>query len=500
MSSGNVLSISPHHLRIEYIRITLNFKSGIKIQFCAFFHSLIATWHWKAFATLLYNQEDQGFDGSPEQTKTTTRLMNLRLSVISYQNQRTSMPMGKVFGVDGGTIGRSADNDWVLPDPERFISGKHAEITLQNGQYCLTDISTNGIYLNHQPQPMGTGNSSPLADGDRIIIGDYEIEVMLEHSQQPAAIPPKADNDFFDSPPNPDMGGFGIPDLEDSPADITGPATNSLIMPPEEPLGGSEPDHVPAGNEFFQPPNSIPDDWDILGEETEDLDFPPSQLTVPTPEAVPVPPAVTQTPTSASDLVSLNKLLDGAGIKPIDVTDQDAGEILHIIGSLMQQMVGGLMDVLRARAEIKSEFRMQLTTIRPVENNPLKFSVSVEDALHHLLAPSNGAYLPPIEAVHQAVEDIQAHQMAVMAGMQAALSSMLQRFEPSALEDYFVRKGGRSLLESKKAWYWEQYAEKHKEILTEAEDNFQDLFGEEFARAYESQAAKLARARSNKKQ
>jgi predicted component of type VI protein secretion system len=79
--------------------------------------------------------------------------------------------------------------------------------------------------------------------------------------------------------------------------------------------------------------------------------------------------------------------------------------------------------------------------------------------------------------------------------MQAALSAMLQRFEPKALEKYFEQKGGRSMLESKKSWYWEQYAEKHKELLAEAEDNFQDLFGEEFARAYEEQTAKLAKMR-----
>lgn len=431
--------------------------------------------------------------------------MKLRLNVITYRNQPTSMPMGSIFGMDGGTIGRAAGNDWVLPDPERFISGKHAKITLQNGQFYLTDTSTNGIYINAHPQPMGNGNSSSLSNGDRILIGDYEIEVVLENDQKDAGALADLEEDFF----NPTAPGAATPvtdntyDIpgpdESNGGEITGPTTNSYFDSPDVSHNGSEPDHVAAENQFFQPPQSIPEDWDLQEEHLDDAsDFASSQLTTPIPEPAPVTltaPIPKPQTTQGNDLDSLNKLLDGAGIQPMDMPSQEAAELLRTMGSLMREMIGGVMEVLRARADIKSEFRMQLTTIRPVENNPLKFSVGVEDAMKHLLGSSNGAYLPPLESVRQAIEDIQAHQMAVMAGMQAALSAMLQRFEPGALEEYFAHKGGRSILESKKAWYWEQYADKHKELLMEAEDNFQDFFGEEFARAYEIQITKLAQAR-----
>ncbi len=427
--------------------------------------------------------------------------MKLRLNVITYRNQPTSMPMGTEFGMDGGTIGRAAENDWVLPDPERFISGKHAKISLQNGQFYLTDTSTNGIYFNAQPQPMGNGNSTPLSNGDRILIGDYEIEVILENNQTDSETLPDSEEDFFNplspTPSIPDA----FPGIDNTyELDNTGPVASPYPTSSDTASESfSASDHVASENQFFQPPQSIPEDWDLLEDDPDDAsDIASSQLTAPLPEPLPAADATPvpspQTPAD-SDLGSLNKLLDGAGIQPLDLPPQEAAEVLRIIGSLMRELIGGVMEVLRARADIKSEFRMQLTTIRPVENNPLKFSVGVEDALNHLLGPSNDAYLPPLESVHQAIEDIEAHQLAVMAGMQAALSSMLQRFEPGALEEYFARKGGRSLLESKKAWYWEQYADKHKEILMEAEDNFQDLFGEEFARAYELQISKLAQAR-----
>ncbi|MBL3526508.1 MAG: type VI secretion system-associated FHA domain protein TagH [gamma proteobacterium endosymbiont of Lamellibrachia anaximandri] len=433
--------------------------------------------------------------------------MKLCLNVTTYRNQPPVTPLSAVFDEQGGTLGRSAGNLFVLPDPERFISGKHAAIVFRDGSFFITDTSTNGIYVGGSEQPLGRSNSAPLGNGDHLQIGDYEIEIVLE-GDAGAAVPAfGVDNPFAAPPPPPTAASpavdafFPESEADEERVDTT-PTTNSLFSVPPEPVAspitGSERDDVPVENEFFQPPQAIPEDWDSLTE---------APLSAPPPAAEPAPephpePLPSTKPTAApsvsaalQDQEALRLILEGAGIPQFDIPKDAAPETLRTLGALMREMVEGLMGVLRARAEIKSQFRMQLTTIRPVENNPLKFTVSVEEALSHLFKPDNTAYLSPMDAIREAVDDISAHQLAVMAGMQGALSAMLQRFEPEALERYFQQKGGRGLLESKNAWYWEQYGEKHKELLAEAEDNFQDLFGEEFARAYEDQIARLTRAR-----
>ena len=106
---------------------------------------------------------------------------------------------------------------------------------------------------------------------------------------------------------------------------------------------------------------------------------------------------------------------------------------------------------------------------------------------------SGGAYLPPVAAVRGGFDDLKAHQMAVMAGMQVALAALLRRFDPDTLEK---RLKSQSVLDSilpaaRKAKYWELYEELYKEIAREAEDDFQGLFGREFASAYERQVKKL---------
>jgi type VI secretion system protein len=63
------------------------------------------------------------------------------------------------------TIGRSSDNDWVLPDPERLVSSQHCVIQYKDGRYYLTDNSTNGVELVNAGIRMRRGNSELLQNG-----------------------------------------------------------------------------------------------------------------------------------------------------------------------------------------------------------------------------------------------------------------------------------------------------------------------------------------------
>ena len=82
-------------------------------------------------------------------------------------------------------------------------------------------------------------------------------------------------------------------------------------------------------------------------------------------------------------------MLAGAGLNPADVTP----ELARTFGQILRVVVSGVMDVMRSRQQIKDEFRMRMTQFRPAENNPLKFSANVDDALHNLLVKRNAAYL-----------------------------------------------------------------------------------------------------------
>lgn len=161
----------------------------------------------------------------------------------------------------------------------------------------------------------------------------------------------------------------------------------------------------------------------------------------------------------------------------------------------MRIAVQGLMDVLKSRAEVKNNFRLPITIIKPVENNPLKFSMNAEDALFNLFVKRNPGYLGPIEAFEEGFQDAAFHQTAVLAGVRAAFNAMLAKFHPTHLEEVYERKLRRTALlglGGRGSKFWELYRERFEEIDRDREAHFQLLFGEEFARAYNEHLQKLA--------
>jgi type VI secretion system protein ImpI len=171
-------------------------------------------------------------------------------------------------------------------------------------------------------------------------------------------------------------------------------------------------------------------------------------------------------------------------------------ETAAMLGNIMRSVVQGLIEVLRARSEIKTEFRMPVTQVKVSENNPLKFAANAEDALGNLLGRRNSAYLPPQEAFDDAFNDVRFHQLAMLAGVRAGFDHLMNRFDPAQLQEAFERGGKRGLFGGGgKATYWERYTERFQEMSQDRDETFRRLFGEEFARAYEQQLSVLKKGR-----
>src|SRR5215469_18033551 len=113
----------------------------------------------------------------------------LRLRIVSDQRRSLADRSSALFSVEGGTIGRSADNDWVLPDPRRYVSAHHARVQFREGHFYLQDVSTNGVYVNDDMEPLAKRGSSGyrLLNGDVLRIGEYHIVAALESQRQARA-------------------------------------------------------------------------------------------------------------------------------------------------------------------------------------------------------------------------------------------------------------------------------------------------------------------------
>jgi type VI secretion system FHA domain protein len=110
----------------------------------------------------------------------------IRLTIIKAPESGTCLGTDMVFGPGGGTIGRSRSSTWPLIDTDFLISRVHAEIHVDNGQYFVTDKSTNGLFLNQARKPLGQGQATALRNGDHVHLGHYTLAITLESPQQSA--------------------------------------------------------------------------------------------------------------------------------------------------------------------------------------------------------------------------------------------------------------------------------------------------------------------------
>ena len=157
-------------------------------------------------------------------------------------------------------------------------------------------------------------------------------------------------------------------------------------------------------------------------------------------------------------------------------------------------MTAGTLELLTARMVAKRELGASATQLRTRENNPLKFSPDVDAALSHLLGPAERGFLDPQLAVEEAFDDLRAHQVALLAGMRAALDSVLSRFDPAALEKRLTPGGALQNLipANRRARLWSAYGDEYARIVNEIEDDFDALLGRAFLKAYQAQLQALA--------
>jgi type VI secretion system protein ImpI/type VI secretion system protein len=439
------------------------------------------------------------------------------------------------------TIGRGPENDLVLPDPDRLLSKSHCVLENHNGSLVVVDLSTNGTFLNYGKIPLGR-TPTPLNHGDVLVMGPYELVVEITEASTEPLAPLALDPASFGSAaraPDPMQllddagpGGDFLDNLLGTPAP-KGPAQFRPkddfdgLLPPlgeDDPLLGPAPvrdsgpaqfDHGASGSDAFRAPAAgrsvIPDDWDDLlaplpqtGPKAAPEPGPPFDPFATDPNRKPKPPeppvqtAVVEppppppaAPAPAGSPDAARVFLSAIGAEDIAVADADLPATMGRLGRTMRAMITGLREILMTRASIKSEFRIEQTMITAGSNNPLKFSISPEQAIEAMVRPQVKGYLPAEEAAAQALEDVKAHEIAMVTGMEAALKGLLAKLDPKALAGRIEANGPITFLKNRKAQYWEVYEAMYAEISDQAENDFNELFAREFARAYKDQLARL---------
>ncbi|MGP3698901.1 type VI secretion system-associated FHA domain protein TagH [Rhodobacter sp. NSM] len=429
---------------------------------------------------------------------------------------------------DGGelSIGRGADCDWQIDDPDMFVSRRHCIVSGRDGDWRVTDASRGGLFVDGAEIPLGAGNSAMLEAGTRLRLGDVVLRVEVEGMPGPrqAASSPRAPasfeaDDFFSRPVE------APPVTPARPADLPRPFEKRELSPRAEPkapfdeafaLDWHRPDErAPGGttdrrNGFFdQPTNEMRGegppaaaDWPVgppaparsaAADRQAEADaeaVPFHSLYAPAARHEPDQPPSDTDPSPAaayprpSDAVLRDAFFRGLGLPaPADISEAE----MEALGRRFRALAEGLVLGLRTRARERGTAHVPQSVIGATDVNPLKFLATLDEAVASLVAPRGRGYLGPDDAILGAQRDLADHQMRNWAAMQNALRRMIDRFDPARFEAEIEREGLMSqiLAGGRSARLWQLYIDRYRDMARAAEDRFLGEVGADFREAYE---------------
>jgi type VI secretion system protein len=422
----------------------------------------------------------------------------LRLRIISDQRRSLAERSSATFSVEGGTIGRSADNDWVLPDPARYVSAHHARVQFREGHFYLQDVSTNGVYVNDDMEPLAKRGSSGyrLADGDTLRMGEYHIVAALEalearqaQDDAAAAVPTSihglrtlgraADHDI--GAPL-DLQQLLLPGNDTDPALPVSAYGQSVNSGRVRALGRTqEPEYMPEAH----PQLPLPHDLDprSFGERMARLA-----------EAVGREPKIGVSAIALEDVrTGLDAFCRGAGIEPERLPAEAQGRLLHLAGRLFREALVGFKDLERSRSETRNRYRIESPPQEPDDPRPSLADSVVEELLIALFVQHEGRRLDSVHWLREAVAEAKLHETATAQATRAAFVEFLDRLDPAELEARFERAARRGKARSAdKAQYWDLFTTFYRNLIEMPAEHLPHTFVEAFAAAYREASKKPA--------
>lgn len=175
-----------------------------------------------------------------------------------------------------------------------------------------------------------------------------------------------------------------------------------------------------------------------------------------TPVVPAVPPAPIATPAGTA-----GALLQSAGLSRNPAGDD--AQLLASAGAILRASVAGLIAMSRMRSKARAELGAQSETAAV---GPLEAEGAIEDVLAQLLAMSPAA---AGDAIASACRDLDAHERATLAAMQAAFAAALDQFAPAAIKQRA----------SSDATAWQAY-----ERAFDSADGFVEVFAAALGEAY----------------
>lgn len=197
----------------------------------------------------------------------------------------------------------------------------------------------------------------------------------------------------------------------------------------------------------------------------------------------PIPP-VSSPSTQEED--AIRAFLTGAGLENANLAIEKLDpDLMRNLGQAFRETIEGLIKLVEVRKKFKFANDIEETRFNGKMNNPLKVIQDPNMVIEIMLLQRHG-YLPMLEAIQEAFEDVEAHLLAMGGGIVGGLDKTLKVFSPQKIENIVAQQHKLFTSDGSK---WKEFVKLHNEL------EINDLLSEALAEAYEEQIERLNKQR-----
>lgn len=405
------------------------------------------------------------------------------------------------FEEEGGVIGRNESCDWVLTDPNSYISGEHARIVSKQGTFFIIDESTNGIFLKNPYKKLPKGHPVQINASDVFIIGDHELQARYSNNDY-------SQDDIIGSFETATQSDNIIPDdflFENSDSSFTSMQSQSpnemdvmdIIDTPSNP---SQQAYQPFADTSVAQGLKLDDELDIssfmdapLAEPIMDADIQTQKevlqehisvahYSTPKPEA---PKHEAPVQVSGGLAASISILEKKLGIQINALGQEERDILMNELGDVFINTLDALKNSLQIKEKTQQDLRLSSSHTDEQGNNPVKLGSAASKLLQNRDSGGMLGMMTISDAMAKSFNELDAHCIALHSSTKNVMKIAASKFSPKNLEYRFESIGALRGVLPRQQLMWKAYVDMFDNLNERPEEGV-EMIRDEFTKEYEN--------------
>jgi len=412
------------------------------------------------------------------------------------------------FEEEGGTIGRNEDNDWVLSDPNSYISGLHASILCKHGAYFIRDESTNGTFFKNPYKKLPKGHPVKITASDVFIIGDHELQARFSNNDYTqddliqSITPHEApveniipnddflfdnDSNSFDAMPSSAPKEMDVMSILQEDTHAPSPQSSNAFEGEsafiDVVLENKQEEVSIDVNSFFSSPTEPIEEATIEANEEvfeEHLSMPSYVQAKPEVSAVKEPQSVVHG-LEGSVAILEDKL--GIHISGLEQEDRDA--LMAELGNIIVNTLDSLQNATQIKVKIQQDLHLSTNHLDVNDNNPVKLGAAATKLLQDKDKSVMLGMMSLSEGIKTSFSELDSHNIALHSASKNIMKIAAAKFSPVNLEYRFESSGALRGVLPKQQLLWKAYTDMFDNLNERPEEGV-EMMRDDFKKEYES--------------